>query len=696
MRFTYQTGAQPLAGYTIQRGIHRGGFGEVYFARSDGGKEVALKLLHQQDQEIEIRGVTQCLNLKHPNLVNLFDVKMDHHGDHWIVMEYVAGSNLEDVLASFPDGLPLGEVREWLSGLVAGVAHLHDRGIVHRDLKPANVYRENGVVKVGDVGLSKRLDSDHRRQHTQSVGTVYYMAPEVAQGQYGPEVDVYSLGVMLYEMITGKLPFNGETTAEILMKHLTAQPDLSPIPRELRPTLARVLEKDPAKRTPTVRDLEREFLQAQSSRQIPSAVAAASSSHSPSTANSPAQNVNRPQSNGAFSEPYTIPESSFLPPVPPSGSESTPRQAPRRHQHAEHERTHRTTEPPRAAQSRNDNASRLEPRHWLLLSVMLGMILLLTGSIRGSVPIGHARIPSAVGFVILAFLVVPTAGFALLHSFKTFLNRIVFADEPRTGSPQFARGPSVETPPPWQEFRAQSANTRPARRAAAAAAGEHRSRYDSRPWNEKLPELANSLGYAALVASLLSAVVYVVLSIPLRTDRPNPFMPSPETAVLFVATSIVGAWLMLAGHAVTSGSAWTNRQRWLFRLATGALLGSISYALDQFLMVDYPPAAFNAKPVLKWLGKYSLVEDGFNPTWLAYAWFFAGWMGFRRWSREMDLHRKESFRIGTVVSAVAVAFLMSWVFRFPQVYAMFWAGTISTTVQLASRSSPSQPAWERR
>lgn len=254
MRFTYQTGAQPLDGYTIQRGIHRGGFGEVYFARSHGGKEVALKLLHEQDQDVEIRGVSQCLNLKHPNLINLHDVKSDQHGDYWVVMEYVSGSSLEDVLTSFPDGLPLNEISDWMNGLVAGVAFLHERGIVHRDLKPANIYREAGIVKVGDVGLSKRLGGE-RRQHTQSVGTVYYMAPEVAKGQYGPEVDVYSLGVILYEMVSGKLPFSGETTAEILMKHLTAQPDLTLIPTPLRATIARALEKDPAKRTPNVRQL---------------------------------------------------------------------------------------------------------------------------------------------------------------------------------------------------------------------------------------------------------------------------------------------------------------------------------------------------------------------------------------------------------------------------------------------------------
>lgn len=286
MKFTYPPSAEPLSGYTIQRGIHRGGFGEVYFANSAGGKEVALKLLHQEDRDVEIRGVTQCMNLKHPNLVNLFDLKTDDQGDQWVVMEYVSGSSLEDVLASFPAGLPINEIREWLSGLVAGVAHLHERGIVHRDLKPANVYRENGLVKVGDVGLSKRLGSEGRRQHTQSVGTVYYMAPEVAKGQYGPEVDVYSLGVMLYEMITGKLPFDGETTAEILMKHLTAQPDLSLIPPAIRPVLARALEKDPAKRTPGVRQLEREFASAIGSSTI-------------------------------SEQPMTSPGSSALPPLPP-------------------------------------------------------------------------------------------------------------------------------------------------------------------------------------------------------------------------------------------------------------------------------------------------------------------------------------------------------------------------------------------
>ncbi len=222
MKFTFAPEATPLAGYTIKRAIDRGGFGEVYYALSDSGKEVALKLL-QRNQQVELRGVSQCLNLKHPNLVTLYDIKTDSDGDHWVVMEYVSGKSLETVLDEHPQGLPLQDVEDWLAGIAAGTAFLHDRGIVHRDLKPANVFRENGIVKIGDVGLSKFITPSRRSAQTESVGTVYYMAPEVARGKYGSELDVYSLGVLLFEMITGQVPFTGESTGEILMKHLCTE-----------------------------------------------------------------------------------------------------------------------------------------------------------------------------------------------------------------------------------------------------------------------------------------------------------------------------------------------------------------------------------------------------------------------------------------------------------------------------------------
>jgi hypothetical protein len=261
MKFTYPPESRPLEGYTIKRGIHRGGFGEVYYALSDAGKEVALKLL-QNNPDVELRGVAQCLNLKHPNLVTIFDIRCDRDGDHWIVMEFVKGRTLERVIDDGAGQMPIDEVRHWLSGLAGGLSYLHDRGIVHRDLKPANIYEENGVVKIGDVGLSKFISESRRHAQTQSVGTVYYMAPEVAHGRYGREVDIYAAGVILYELLTGRVPFDGESTAEILMKHLSEKPDLGPIPKRLRPVIAAALEKDPMRRTPTIAQLEQEFRKA--------------------------------------------------------------------------------------------------------------------------------------------------------------------------------------------------------------------------------------------------------------------------------------------------------------------------------------------------------------------------------------------------------------------------------------------------
>lgn len=258
MKFRYEPESRPLDGYTIKRAIQRGGFGEVYFALSDAGKEVALKLL-QDNLDVELRGLSHCLNLKHPNLISIFDVRQTPAGEHWVVMEYMGGQALDQVIAAHPSGLPLERVESILSGIAAGVGYLHEQGIVHRDLKPGNIFEEHGRIKVGDVGLAKFISESHRSGHTQSVGTVYYMAPEIAHGRYGREVDVYALGVILFEMLTGKVPFDGESTGEILMKQLTQVPDLSAVPTKFRAVLEHALEKDPARRTASVQELAEEF-----------------------------------------------------------------------------------------------------------------------------------------------------------------------------------------------------------------------------------------------------------------------------------------------------------------------------------------------------------------------------------------------------------------------------------------------------
>lgn len=254
MKFTYSSGQKPLDGYTIKRGVGRGGFGEVYYAVSDGGKEVALKLV-RGNLDVEMRGMAQCLNLKHPNLVGLYDLRTDSQGEHWVVMEYVAGEPLGAVLNRHPQGLGHDLAREWFLALARAVAYLHDHGIVHRDLKPGNVFLENGIVKVGDYGLCKFISGSHRSAQTESVGTVHYMAPEISTGNYGKQIDIYALGILLYEMLTGRVPFDGESAGEILMKHLTSPPDLTGLPAEYEPIVARALAKNPAQRYATVPEL---------------------------------------------------------------------------------------------------------------------------------------------------------------------------------------------------------------------------------------------------------------------------------------------------------------------------------------------------------------------------------------------------------------------------------------------------------
>ena len=255
-RFTHPGGSRPLDGFTIKRGIGRGGFGEVYYAVSDAGKEVALKLV-RRNLDVEVRGVTQCLNLKHVNLIALYDIKRDAQDDAWVVMEYVSGESLEDVLQRTPGGMSPTDVQRWLRGMFAAVAYLHDHGIVHRDLKPGNVFSDEGVVKIGDYGLSKYISCSRRSGQTESVGTVHYMAPEIANGRYGKEIDIYALGVIVYEMLSGRVPFEGESLGEVLMKHLTAEPDVSNLAEPYRTAVRRALAKDPAQRPASIDEFAR-------------------------------------------------------------------------------------------------------------------------------------------------------------------------------------------------------------------------------------------------------------------------------------------------------------------------------------------------------------------------------------------------------------------------------------------------------
>ena len=196
------------------------------------------------------------MNLKCPNLLTIFDLKTSDAGDTFVVMEYVAGPSLASVSEAVPRrACRLPEVRHWLKGLVDGVAYLHDHGIVHRDLKPANLFMEEGIVKIGDYGLAKLITPSQGSEHSESIGTCHYMAPEIGSGKYNKPIDIYAIGVILYEMLTGRVPFEGETVNEVLMKHLTARPDVSMLPEPYQAIVAKALAKDPNHRPARVYDL---------------------------------------------------------------------------------------------------------------------------------------------------------------------------------------------------------------------------------------------------------------------------------------------------------------------------------------------------------------------------------------------------------------------------------------------------------
>lgn len=628
MKFTYASGARPLDGYTIKRGIGHGGFGEVYYATSDAGKEVALKLI-RRNLDIELRGVTQCLNLKHPNLLDLYDVRQDGLGDSWVIMEYVAGASLEDVLAQHPDGLPRDEALAWFHGIAAGVAYLHDHGIVHRDLKPGNIFRDEGLVKIGDYGLSKFISASRRSGQTESVGTVHYMAPEIGHGRYGKEIDIYALGIILYEILTGHVPFEGESVGEVLMKHLTAEPNLERIEEPYRSAIAKTLTKNPELRLKSVAELL---------ALLPAGSASVGWAQPTGT------------SNGA-GRPAGVGEQ-----CPPSGKEIV--------------------------------EARLVDEEPILKAVRTGWARFV-GEWRSGRINGWAKLALivAAGYVVTHSLwLIPLAvGAAVLYAIYYVVRLIVLDGGPLQKQPPFRRPPPPASPAPppaaplsdvvpvpnAQEAIRQRCVARAARRGSMA---NTMAFLPPKSGRQRVEELTGSMLLSTAVVAALGLVLSMIAG----------QMPKPEQFIWIVAVSTLGSWLVLIAGKLWEGRPGEPVLRRFALLILGMVLGAAAWTIKDLLFVDLTYDWHLPRPIIRHYLNADFYDVNGVPKLVGHIAYFSFLLLAMRWWKQADPLRPARMSIWATLVAAFWGWLLSLVWPFPQPWGIMVAVTMSMAVQLAS------------
>jgi WD40 repeat protein len=258
-----------VAGYDLLGELGRGGMGVVYRARQRAlNRVVALKMVlagdHASTSDLaRFRQEAEAVaHLHHPHIVQIYEVG-EQNGRPFFSLEFIGGGSLAQRLAGNPQ--PPRAAAALIETLARTMHFAHQRGIIHRDLKPANVLlTPEGMPKITDFGLAKRLEQDTGNTRTGAVlGTPSYIAPEQAAGkgrEIGPAVDVYALGAILYELLTGRPPFKGETSLDTMLQVMSEEPvpptRLQPkVPRDLETICLKCLQKDPRKRYPTAQAL---------------------------------------------------------------------------------------------------------------------------------------------------------------------------------------------------------------------------------------------------------------------------------------------------------------------------------------------------------------------------------------------------------------------------------------------------------
>ena len=258
--------------YQIIKSIGEGGMANVYLAYDTIlERNVAVKVLRgdlANDEKFVRRFQREALqasSLSHPNIVEVYDVGEDN-GEYYIVMEYVEGKHLKSLLKK-RGKLTITEVVDIMLQVTSGLTVAHDSYIIHRDIKPQNIMiLDNGLVKLTDFGIALAMNSTQLTQTNSVMGSVHYLPPEGASGKGATlQSDIYSLGILMYELLTGKLPFRGETAVEIALKQLkepmpSIRKEIPDIPQSIENIILRATAKNPKNRYADAREMHDDLL----------------------------------------------------------------------------------------------------------------------------------------------------------------------------------------------------------------------------------------------------------------------------------------------------------------------------------------------------------------------------------------------------------------------------------------------------